>query len=115
MKSPYKELAEKFLPNRIRYLLIGESPPYTPPNEELKYFYNYRNRTCQGDSGRTCTMAAAYWIEKGLSARMLFTGLESPGPMLLRRRRRIACMKLKRSLQEGTDLLLKKEKVYECA
>ena len=43
MKSPYKELAEKFLPNRIRYLLIGESPPYTPPNEELKYFYNYRN------------------------------------------------------------------------
>jgi len=43
MKSPYKELAEKFLPNGIRYLLTGESPPYTPPDEELKYFYNYRN------------------------------------------------------------------------
>lgn len=43
MKSPYKELAKKFMPNGIRYLLIGESPPYTPPDEDLKYFYNYRN------------------------------------------------------------------------
>lgn len=43
MKSPYKELAKEFLPNRIHYLLIGESPPYTAPDEDLKYFYNYRN------------------------------------------------------------------------
>jgi hypothetical protein len=43
MKSPYKELAKRFMPNGIRYLLIGESPPYTPPDEELKYFYNYEN------------------------------------------------------------------------
>lgn len=43
MKNPYKEFAQKFLPYKIRYLLIGESPPYTPPNEELRYFYNYKN------------------------------------------------------------------------
>lgn len=43
LKEPYKDLAEKFLPNKIRYLLIGESPPFTPPDEKLKYFYNYEN------------------------------------------------------------------------
>ena len=43
MKSPYKELAKKFMPNGIRYLLIGESPPYTAPDEDLKYFYNCKN------------------------------------------------------------------------
>jgi hypothetical protein len=43
MKSPYKELACMFLPKEIRFLLIGESPPFTPPNEELRYFYNYKN------------------------------------------------------------------------
>jgi hypothetical protein len=41
--SPYKKLAQNFLPDKIRYLLIGESPPFTPPNEELRYFYNHRN------------------------------------------------------------------------
>ena len=41
MKGPYKELAKKFMPNGISYLLIGESPPYTAPDEDLKYFYNY--------------------------------------------------------------------------
>jgi hypothetical protein len=45
MKNPYKEFAKEFLPIKIRYLLIGESPPYTPPREELRYFYNYRNNT----------------------------------------------------------------------
>jgi hypothetical protein len=43
MKSPYKELTKKFMPNSILYLLIGESPPYTAQGEDLKYFYNYRN------------------------------------------------------------------------
>ena len=43
MEGPYKELATKFIPKRIKYLLIGESPPYTPESEELRYFYNYKN------------------------------------------------------------------------
>ncbi len=43
MKSPYKELAIRFLPDEIRYLLVGESPPFTPPDKELRYFYNYKN------------------------------------------------------------------------
>ena len=43
LKEPYKKLAEKFPPKIIRYLLIGESPPYTPPDGKLKYFYNYKN------------------------------------------------------------------------
>lgn len=43
MKGPYKKFAQRFLPDEIRCLLIGESPPFTLPNEELKYFYNYKN------------------------------------------------------------------------
>jgi hypothetical protein len=43
MKDPYKTLAQEFLPDRIQYLLIGESPPCTPPNEEPRYFYNCNN------------------------------------------------------------------------
>jgi len=43
MKGPYKEFAQEFVPHKIRYLLIGESPPCTPRNEELRYFYNYDN------------------------------------------------------------------------
>lgn len=45
MRGPYKELALRFRPDEIRYLLIGESPPFTPPGKPLKYFYNYRNTT----------------------------------------------------------------------
>jgi hypothetical protein len=45
MKGPYKKFAQEFLPPKVRYLLIGESPPCTPPNEGLRYFYNYRNNT----------------------------------------------------------------------
>jgi hypothetical protein len=43
MKSPYKEFALKFLPDQIRYLLIGESPPFAPYGKSLRYFYNYNN------------------------------------------------------------------------
>jgi hypothetical protein len=43
MRGPYKELALRFRPDEIRYLLIGESPPFTPPGKPLKYFYNYKN------------------------------------------------------------------------
>ena len=45
MKGPYKKYSEEFLPDEIQYLLVGESPPYTPPNEKLRYFYNYQNNT----------------------------------------------------------------------
>ncbi len=40
MEGLYKELSLKFMPSEIRYLLIGESPPFRPPNERLRYFYN---------------------------------------------------------------------------
>lgn len=43
MEGPYRKFAQEFLPAKIRYLLIGESPPFTPPGEQLKYFYNYKN------------------------------------------------------------------------
>lgn len=43
MEEPYKEYAEKFIPDEIRYLLIAESPPHTPVGERLRYFYNYNN------------------------------------------------------------------------
>lgn len=28
-------------PDKIRHLLVGENPPYTSSEEELRYFYNY--------------------------------------------------------------------------
>jgi hypothetical protein len=43
MKGTYKKYSSRFMPNKIRYLLIGESPPYTTPDEALKYFYNHEN------------------------------------------------------------------------
>ena len=33
----------RFLPDGIRFLLIGESPPFTPSHEDLRYFYNYKS------------------------------------------------------------------------
>jgi len=47
MKGLYKKFAQEFLPHKIRYLLIGESPPRTPPNEGLRYFYNNNDRKRQ--------------------------------------------------------------------
>jgi hypothetical protein len=43
MIGRYKQFAERFIPNRIIYLLIGESPPFTQRKEALRYFYNYEN------------------------------------------------------------------------
>ncbi len=43
MEGPYKEYALRFLPGKVRFLLVGESPPFTPPKEMLRYFYNYEN------------------------------------------------------------------------
>lgn len=40
MEPPYDEFAIKFMPKKIKYLLIGESPPVTAPGDPLKYFYN---------------------------------------------------------------------------
>lgn len=43
MKEPYQHYAEDFKPKKIKFLLIGESPPLTPEGQELRYFYNYKN------------------------------------------------------------------------
>jgi hypothetical protein len=45
LNGTYKEYASRFLPEKIHYLLIGESPPFTPPQEDLRYFYNYKSRS----------------------------------------------------------------------
>ena len=45
MNDAYKEYAIRFLPGKIRYLLVGESPPFTPSHEDLRYFYNYKSRS----------------------------------------------------------------------
>jgi len=45
LNGAYKEYAIRFLPDEIRYLLIGESPPFTPSQENLRYFYNYKSRS----------------------------------------------------------------------
>ncbi len=45
MNGAYKEYAIRFLPEKIHYLLVGESPPLTPSHEDLRYFYNYKSRS----------------------------------------------------------------------
>jgi len=45
LNGAYKEYALRFLPDKIRYLLIGESPPFTPSQEDLRYVYNYKSRS----------------------------------------------------------------------
>jgi hypothetical protein len=45
VNGAYKEYALRFLPHKIRYLLVGESPPCTPSHEDLRYFYNYKSRS----------------------------------------------------------------------
>lgn len=49
--TPYREAAERFLPDKIRVLFIFESPPFPPPvnpatgvkNLEWSYFYRYES------------------------------------------------------------------------
>jgi len=47
MEGPYQKYTDEYGPEVIRYLLIGESPPYTPHDEEIRYFYNSKNITSQ--------------------------------------------------------------------
>ena len=49
--APYRETAERFLPDKIKVLFIFESPPFPPPvnpvtgvkNPEWSYFYRYES------------------------------------------------------------------------
>ena len=50
--APYRNAAERFLPDEIKVLFIFESPPFPPPidpvtgvkNPEWSYFYRYESR-----------------------------------------------------------------------
>ena len=56
MEGLYKKYAKRYKPKNIRYLVIGESPPYTPNDEELRYFYNDKNI----DSSQILLSSVAY-------------------------------------------------------
>lgn len=67
MYGAYKEYAFRFLPDKIRYLLVGESPPFTPPHEDLRYFYNYKSRS--GKQILLSTVSYAFLDKKFYSKR----------------------------------------------
>ncbi|GAH60304.1 unnamed protein product, partial [marine sediment metagenome] len=50
--EPYREAAERFLPDKIKVLFIFESPPFPPPihpitgekNPDWSYFYRFETK-----------------------------------------------------------------------
>jgi hypothetical protein len=63
MKNIYKKFAKEFLPEKIEYLLIGESPPKSPPDaEELRYLYNYKDY--RGNQSLLSNISYAFFKEK---------------------------------------------------
>ena len=55
-EKTYKNYREEFLPTKISYLLIGESPPFVETGKKLRYFYNYDNN----DGGHILLSSVSY-------------------------------------------------------
>jgi len=62
-KEKYEKCAEKYLPDKIKYLLIAESPPYNLTKEgKIRYFYC--KTATEGDALLINTIKSIYSVEK---------------------------------------------------